>query len=188
MPSAAEVEIVMAQLNMKLQPIERGEYFEDPLQEKLEEAGVGAVTGGGTMLAESNEIDWCDLEIEVNRVSESVLALLMATLESLDAPKGSKLILPSGEERPFGKSEGLAVYLNGTELPKEVYENSDAGYVIEECERLLGEAGKYFGAWDGPVETGLYFYGAEFAKMREAIAPVLASYPLCQKARVVQIA
>ena len=43
---------VVARLNARVQPIARGDYFEDPLQDTLEQAGVGEVTGGGTQLAD----------------------------------------------------------------------------------------------------------------------------------------
>ncbi len=48
--------------------------------------------------------------------------------------------------------------------------------------------GSFRSYWEGATDTVLYCYGPSFAAMREAIEPLIAGYPLCQKARVEQIA
>ena len=91
-------------------------------------------------------------------------------------------------ETPFGAAEGLALFLNGTGLPDEVYAECDVNFVLEEADRLMGEAGKVKGYWEGSMDTVLYCYGPSFEAMHAAIEPLLQGYPLCQKARVEQIA
>jgi hypothetical protein len=178
---------VTAQMNARLQPMHRG-HFEDPLQEVLEQKQLGEVTGGGTQLAdEPAGIAYCDLEIYLADSKQATLDVVIAELNRLGAPKGSKLIL-DGRQIPFGVDEGLAVFLNGMDLPDEVYRDSDVNHVIEECERLMRGGGKMLSFWEGSSETALYFYGPSFAKMKAAIEPFLASYALCQKCRVEQIA
>ncbi len=183
-------EFVTARLNARVQPIDRGEYFEDPLDEALKELGLGAVTGGGTQLAdEPAGIEFCDLEICVANTDEATLHTVIARLEQLGAPKGSRLIMEAtGRELPFGVHEGLAFYLNGVDLPDEVYASSDVNHVIAELDRLMGDDGKFRGNWHGSRETGLYCYGPSFNAMRVAIEPFVASYPLCARARIEQIA
>ena len=57
-------EVIIARLNARVKPIERGEYFEDPLDRVLQAAGLGEVTGGGTqMAAEPDGIQFVDIEI-----------------------------------------------------------------------------------------------------------------------------
>ncbi len=51
-----------------------------------------------------------------------------------------------------------------------------------------GARGVVLSWWDGSAETALYLYGPSFTDMHEAIAGVLATYPLCERVRVVQIA
>jgi len=97
-------------------------------------------------------------------------------------------ILEEQEEFRFGKHEGLAVYLNGTELPDRVYQECDSNHVYEEFKRLLGSMGKVHSTWEGPRETAFYLYGKSFQEMHSRIDRFLRSYPLCQKARVTQIA
>ncbi|MBT8473399.1 MAG: hypothetical protein HKN14_12345 [Marinicaulis sp.] len=184
-----------ARLNARVQPIDRGDHFEDPLHDALEKAGIGAVTGGGTQLAEEPAgIEYCDLEVRVSDLSDVNLKAITDKLEDLGAPKGSKLILDAngpnseGREIPFGKFEGIGVFLDGQDLPEEVYEQSDINHVIEEMERLMGEKGDFRGYWEGSNEVALYCYGPSFEAMRDAIQPFLNEYPLCQGARVEQIA
>jgi hypothetical protein len=187
--SAAAGEIVIARLNARAQPIDRGEVFEDPLDGVLQAAGIGSITGGGTQLGEEGEIQFCDLEISLPEASDAVLATIRKALEELGAPKGSKLIWNDGaNELEFGSFEGLAVYLNGTDLPDSVYEQSDFGFVYEEFGRLLGNEGRVVSHWQGPTETALYLYGRSAGTMLARIRPCLDSYPLCAKARTVKIA
>jgi hypothetical protein len=47
---------IIANLNARLQPLHRGDIYEDPLNRKLEELGLGEVTGGGTLQRKSGEI------------------------------------------------------------------------------------------------------------------------------------
>jgi hypothetical protein len=135
------------------------------------------------------EIEFCDLEITVPEATDAVLGAIRRQLEGLGAPKGSKLIWNEGvDELDFGTSEGLAVYLNGTDLPDSVYEQSDINVVYEEFGKLVGSEGRVVSHWQGPRETALYLYGRSAATMLSRIRPFLQSYPLCDKARIVKIA
>lgn len=186
---AMQTTLVVARLNDRAQPIDRGELYEDPLDEVLKKHRAGSVVGGGTMLTEDKEIDFCEIEIEVREPVAENIALIKQTLEGLGAPKGSQLRLEAqNEERPIGINEGLAVYLNGTDLPDEVYAECDANFVYSEFNRLLGDDGKIHSHWQGETETALYMYGESFKTMQSRLTGFLGSYPLCQRARVVQIA
>jgi len=55
------------------------------------------------------------------------------------------------------------------------------------AERIDGH-GEVCSWWQGPSETALYLYGASFDTMAERIADLLATYPLCQGARVIKVA
>jgi hypothetical protein len=181
-------DLVIARLNARAQPLDRGEVFEDPLNDILQAAGTGEVTGGGTMLGEEGEIAFCDLEIMVPEATDAVLGAICEALEGLGAPKGSRLIWNDGaNELAFGTCEGLAIYLNGTDLPDAVYEQSDASFVYEELGRLVGSEGRVVSHWDGPRETALYLYGRSAETMLARIRPFLDTYPLCDKARIVTI-
>lgn len=179
-----------AQLNARIMPLDRGERYEDPLGEALEKNGYGKVTGGGTMQSQEGEIEYCGIDIDLFDARQGV-PFVCKFLSERGAPKGSKLEYDlNGEsvEVPFGQAEALAIYLNGTDLPDEVYKQCDVNEVYDEINRLLGDRGSIQGHWQGPTETALYLYGYSAEELRTLIAGYLAEYPLCQRARVVRIA
>jgi hypothetical protein len=75
--------MIIAGLNVRAQPMDRGEVFEDPLNKILQASGTGRVTGGGTMLGEDSEIEFCDLEIVVPEATEAAIGALSRALEGL---------------------------------------------------------------------------------------------------------
>jgi hypothetical protein len=180
---------ITAQLNHRIQPIDRGEQYEDPLDEMLQAEGLGSVTGGGTAMKESMEIDYVDIEIELSGSADDAVGRIIAFLEEAGAPKGSKIIVEDdGRTNDFGKLEGLGLYLNGTDLPDKIYEEEDINDVVEALDTLLDGVSAFDSFWEGNTETALYAYGASFAKMRSLIEPYLAKHPLCQLSRIEQIA
>jgi hypothetical protein len=182
--------IAYAQLNARVQPLYRGALYEDRLQDALDTNNWATVTGGGTMQQSNGEIVYCGIDLDLNDV-ENAVPFICKVLESCGAPKGSKLIFEiNGRETevPFGKLEGLGIYLNGTDLPDEVYQNCDINYVIEGIDRRLGDRGMIQGDWRGPTETALYLYGYSIEEMKTLIADLMAEYPLCQQARFEVIA
>lgn len=186
-PQAAQ--FLVAKINARLQPMHRGEFFEDPLDVALKAAGTCEISGGGTLQAVSGEIEYCDIEIQCSESNRETVNLVMSTLESLGAPKGSKLTVEStGEEIAFGSTEGLAVYLNGTDLPAETYRDCDSNYVYSEFDRLLQGEGRVLSYWQGPRETAFYMYGKSFETMKHLLSGFVASYPLCAQCRIEQVA
>ena len=180
---------VTARLNCRLMPMDRGDIYEDPLDALVKKAELGEVTGGGTQLGESGEADFCDIEMTLYERTPDNLQKVAQMLETFGAPKGSKLLLEgSVREVEFGLNEGLAIYIDGVGLPDEVYDACDFDTVVVELTRCLGDKGQYHGFWQGDRDTAVYLYGPSFEEMNAAIAPFLASYPLCRNARVEQIA
>ena len=180
---------IVANINARLQPMHRGEIFEDPLDEILAKASIGEVSGGGTLQSESGEIEYCDIEIQVNASNEAIIETIKSSLDKIGVPKGSKLIIEAtNTEIQFGSLEGLAIYLNGTELEDEVYANSDVNHVYSELDRLTNGKGKVYSYWQGSSETAFYLYGDSFNEMKSLISELVENYPLCQKCRIEQIA
>jgi hypothetical protein len=180
--------MIVARLNDRAMPMDRGSRYEDPLDEALKTKGLGEVTGGGTMLSESKEIQFCDVEIVVKDASEEVLAFIKTTLEGFGAPLGSRPLVGKNKELPFGKTEGLGIYLNGTDLPANVYAECDVNFIYSEFNRLLAPEGSVHSHWEGPTETALYVYGPSVDSMKARLADFLASYPLCERARLERVA
>ena len=181
--------LVIARLTSRIEPMDRGEIFEDPLAEILQGKGFGHVTGGGSMLDGDGEITYIDIEIVLESLSDPALDGITAALESLGAPKGS--LLHDADEatlREFGKNEGLGIYLDGANLPDEVYQTVTTEDVVDACHAALGEAGRYHGSRTMAERTALYFYGPDFETMKAGISGILSENALCQNAVVKQVA
>lgn len=179
---------VVAHINDRCQPMDRGAIYEDPLNEVLQSAGVGSVVGGGSQLAPNMEIACCDVQISLNSEGTSAIDLIVETLNAMGAPKGSKLIiLSSGENIPFGLNEGMALYFDNN-LPAEVYEQNDINDLIEQFHEALDGNGYMHSASHNSVETRAYFYGPSFAGMKSALSGFFNTHPLCQGLRIEQCA
>ena len=175
--------VVLARLYEHIEPIDRGNRYEDPLQAALEEREAGRVTGGGSQLNESGGIDYADIEIELANL-EGALDLAVATLENAGAPQGSEILEDGRVRREFGTHECLAIYLDGTSLPDEVYAELDFDQVVNDIGALAGP-GSYHGAAQGATETGILFFGRSADEMFARVEPLLRTLPIGQNARVV---
>ena len=175
--------LVIARLYEYIEPIDRGNRYEDPLQAALEAAQAGAVTGGGSQLSEERGIEFADVEIELANL-DAALDLVANTLETAGAPQGSEIRHEDNVVRQFGRHQCLAIYLDGTSLPDEVYANLDFDQVVTEIGNAAGPD-SFHGCWQGPEETGLYFFGNNAEEMFTRVEPLLRTLPIGQNARVV---
>jgi hypothetical protein len=78
-----------------IQPLVRGERFEDPLQTALAELGLGSISGGGSQLDDPYpdgrpRVEFCGIDVDV-KDREKARAFLMKKLVELDAPPGTEL-------------------------------------------------------------------------------------------------
>lgn len=177
---------VTIHLNARLQPMHRHD-LEDAIQLVLGKLKLGAVDGGGTLQKRSGEIEACDIELSLQDTEPATMETLIRLINGLGVPKGSEIQYGTATI-PVGTQGGLALYLNGTQLPAEVYQTCDINEVIATIEHLLGDTGRMYSYWEGPQDTALYFYGNSYEEMLEKVQPFLKAHPLCQKCRVEQIA
>jgi hypothetical protein len=177
--------VVVARMYEHIEPIARGDRYEDPLQATLEKTGIGRVTGGGSQLDELGGITYADVEIELANTGEA-LRIVAETLEAAGAPQGSELIQPSDSRvlREFGKLQCLAIYLDGTSLPDEVYATLDLRAVVAAIGAAAGD-NSYRGSSQGPENVGLFFFGPDAEAMFTRVEPILRRLPIGQNARVV---
>ena len=174
---------VLARFYEHIMPIDRGERYEDPLHDTLEAAGIGRVTGGGSQLTEDGRIAFVDIEIELLDL-DGALNTAVEALERAGAPRGSEIQLDAKVLREFGAAECVAVYLDGVNLPQEVYAELDFDELISALDGAAG-AGSYRGHWQGPEETGLFFFGPNAEELFTRLQPPLQALPVAQNARVV---
>ncbi len=172
-----------ARLYEHIEPLDRGERYEDPLDSALRAADLGEVTGGGSQLGELGEIEFADIEIRVLSVDDA-LPVIVRSLEDAGAPVGSQILSNAGVVREFGQQQSVAVYLDGVSLPDEVYAELDFDDVVQRLTAAAGD-GSYHGCWQGNEETGLFFFGRSAEQMFGRVEPVLRAMPIGQNARVV---
>jgi hypothetical protein len=181
--------VITARLKAHIEPIDRGEWYEDPLSEVLEKKQMGEVTGGGSALGDDFKIKHADLEIALANL-DTALQLTRDCLEQIGVPLGSELIYEvDGEVKsiPFGNRETISIYLDGVGLPDEVYENADFDQIVSEVSETVrsGGAGEYRGFSQGETETALYVFAPSADSTYAALQSVIAKHPLFQNARVV---
>jgi len=174
---------VIARLYEHIEPLDRGQRYEDPLDAALRGKGLGQVTGGGSQLGPDGEIEFADIEINVYNLDDA-LSLIIESLQRSGAPVGSELLGTSRVIREFGDQQSVAVYLDGVTLPDEVYAELDFDDLVNQLGAAAG-ANSYHGYWQGPAETGLFFFGPQADTMFSSLEPLLRKMPIGQNARVV---
>ncbi len=188
MANPAKLHMVNARLWEPIEPIDRGERYEDPLEAALGARRLGAVTGGGSQLTELGEIEFADVNIDLVNLDDA-LDLVRRVLEEAGAPLGSELSFERAgrtEVLPFGRTECLALYLDGVSLPDEVYTQTDINDLADEITTALAtQSGEIRGSWQGPTETSIYVYGQNAEGMFVTLQPLLRRDPQCQNARIV---
>src|SRR5450755_3198273 len=112
------------------------------------------VTGAGTLLSAEREPLVSDIDLDVDGDAPEALELVTAALEAAGAPKGSRVRLGESGPVPFGVTEGLAVYLNGTDLPGEVYASSDIDELIAALSGRPRQRGRHAVLVEGPARNG----------------------------------
>ncbi|SRR6266545_4461131 len=81
----------------------------------------------------------------------------------------------------------VLVYLNGTELADEVYQQFDLATLEDRLIAAIARrgVGVYDGHEFGPTNVVLFMYGPDADRLFTEIEPILRGYPLCANARVV---
>ena len=180
-----ETVYVELELNARLQPIHRCEIFEDLFENVFKSYEIGEVIGAGTLQKATGEVEKCDIKMDIYKEK---LNAFISYLQKIDIiPKGSTLFV-NKEAMSIGSAEGMALYLNGTDLPVEVYQNNDVNELIALLDQALNNIAHRLSYWEGSAETALYYYGKDYFAMKNSIAEIVESHPLCQKCRIVKIA
>lgn len=86
-----------------IQPIERGERFEDPLIDALLEAQLGDVTGGGSSMSDPDAegqrtVEFCGIDVDTPSPA-AARKLIREKLLELAAPSGTEIHYTTGGTR-----------------------------------------------------------------------------------------
>jgi hypothetical protein len=99
-PSWDPQQFVYVMIPGDIQPLVRGERFEDPLADALQLAGLGEVSGGGSQLDDPYpdgrpRVAFCGIDIDVVD-RDRALGTIRHKLIELDAPEGTELHYTEG--------------------------------------------------------------------------------------------
>ncbi len=85
------------------------------------------------------------------------------------------------------REQAVIIYLDGSSLPKETYEEYDLSTLEEQLIEIIeaNSLGEFDGNKFGPEGTRLFMYGLDADALFAGIQPVLLAYPLCAGAVVV---
>jgi hypothetical protein len=116
-----------------------------------------------------------------------VMAAVVDFLRDLGTPKGSVVVVDDLEQ-DFGTNEGLALYLDGTNLAPEVYATLDVNEFLDELHESLGGTGTIQGFWESDDTTAVYLYGPSAEMMESAVSELLSVHPLARGRHLDRIA
>jgi len=94
-PKADTTELIYIYLPEALQPIERGDRYDDPLDADLQLRGLGCVSGGGTQMGDelpdgSRRIESCSVDVDATNVA-AARVFLRQELPLLGCIRGTQL-------------------------------------------------------------------------------------------------
>lgn len=86
-----------------IQPLARGDLFEDPIDAALEPKALGHVSGGGSLLGDAQpdgtrQIEFCGIDIDTTD-REAALEVLRKLLPNLGTPLGTELHYTAGGKK-----------------------------------------------------------------------------------------
>jgi len=169
-----------------IEPLDRYDRYEHPLNERLAESGLGEVTGGGMELHETFQIEKIDLEVSVNDL-EASLPIVISILEEQGAPLGSEVRYEKAgvpHRIEFGRMEGVNLILDA-HLPEELW-HTYAGDVWPKLTEVLANnsLGEVHGARANQDTTEVFIYGPSAARIEAALTEFRANFPLCRNSKV----
>jgi hypothetical protein len=175
-------------LNTRVGAATRVGVYETVLRDGLAKfSPVSELLGGLNLLAESGEPRSCWLWFELEDLGAAAGVVNVLTRVAR-VPRGSSISIDGGRPREFGLAEGVAVYLNATDLADEVYRNGDVRDLTREISDALGQLQWELLTWHGLRETAMYVYGESAAALINLMNPVLAANPLAESCRIVTVA
>lgn len=169
-----------------IEPFDRGDRYDDPLETALEESELGEIVAVGSHLNEDRVIDYVYFELALANNREAI-DIVVSTLEKCGAPKGCTLTIePDDQKITFGITEGVAFCLDGVGLPPDIYERYDINTMWDQLDAILQEfrLGELHGSKQFDETTELYLYGPSANQIIEKTAEFRSTFPLCRNSKV----
>jgi len=92
---AEETELIYVMIPGAIGPMDRGDLFEDPLDDELQRTGLGHVSGAGSSLGDeqpdgSRQVEFCGIDVEAFDLDKT-LEMVRGHLPGLECPPGTQL-------------------------------------------------------------------------------------------------
>ena len=162
--------------------MDRGERYEDPLDAFLKANGLGEVSGGGTQLLETGEIEYCEVELQLTSVAPEVLDAVAQQLQSAGAPKGSVLVaLQTAPSFPSAGRKDWPSISTARICPTRPTATATSTSSLASstgCWRARAPCTAIGRAQPKPRSTCM---ATSYEAMQTALADFIASYPLCAR-------
>lgn len=177
---------VVQRIPARLQPAHRDELLVGPITGVLGRLSPGTrLAATETVVSTTGEPLEAVLQWEVPlEDAEGVVAALLDLEGGL--PTGTTVEIHD-KAVACGELAGVGLYLNGTDLPDEVYAASGLQEVVTTLQEALGRVGQLWSYWQGPTETALYFYGPDARALRDVLAAQRSEAALLERSRLVDL-
>lgn len=117
-------------LPARVQPVHRGDWYEDPIEDELAAEGISlSVTGSRTMVDDDVRVEGTELFVRTK--DERFVAAAVDVLERQAAPSGSYVEdLRTGQRTPFGTCAVVVARLHAAVPVDAVFDRADGNTVL----------------------------------------------------------
>ncbi len=170
-----DITLANVHLPVKLGHRDADKLFAAPLKAQLAAAALGTVLECKRRVRPSGQVQGVDMHLGLTDISHSAFRTVIGMLEALAAPCGSSIRLVEGLGDPivFGRTEGLELSIETTITP-DAEARRDLAMTCREAIEAIGVSR----GWDvSDALTHFYFYGENFAEMKQRLNRILAEHP-----------
>ncbi|RKR74663.1 hypothetical protein [Frondihabitans australicus] len=186
--------VIDVHLNARLQPMHRGDRFEDPVVAALESAGLrSGVLDAGTAFTRGMRIVSCDVSfgVPIDQADEGLFQIKKA-LRAIGTPRGSTITMYSNELDPIGSLYGVALRVPLVDAvdftdDRNIEHNRELDALMIRIDSALGDDGS---VWSWHVHRGsdVFVYGDSRGRLHEVLESLIASDPLLAGATLTDVA
>ncbi|MGY3127201.1 hypothetical protein ACVWW9_000700 [Agrococcus sp. UYP33] len=174
---------VSVRLNLPLEPMHRGDWYEDALIRRFKEQRRGnRMTGGGTELDADRRIVAAVVDVALVDPVDDELDDLIDLLVEQCAPRGSSLSMLGRAKVEFGECGVLALHLPAAAPPDVRYEHVPCTYAaMDFMEQLPDAADGVFVVqtwWSDADGTTVYISAPDLERARAIVEPMIAAHPV----------